>query len=84
MPNNHPTHRLVIIEKANKKNRTNAGAAWRHENNWFSIKLKPGIVISHRDCEDFYLSLYPVHEAEQPKEQQVTDPAMEEDDDIPF
>lgn len=55
-----PSHRLVIQEKANTKNQTKAGVAWTSPEGYLSIRLNPGITLSHRDCEDFFISLYPI------------------------
>lgn len=77
-----PSHRVVIAEKENTKNKTFIGSAWTNRQGWISIKLGPGVVISHRDCEDHYISLYPLEEGQG----KVAPPTQEddEDDDIPF
>jgi hypothetical protein len=75
-----PTHRLVLAEKGNTKSKTKVGVGWQNAQGWISIKLSPGAVISHRDCHDHYLSLYPVEEPQG----KVAPQYDEEDDDIPF
>lgn len=74
-----PTHRLVIQEKNNKNSQTLAGVAWQNEKGWFSIRLNPGISLSYRDREDFFISLYPMTEGGGPSKYE-----SQEQDDVPF
>jgi hypothetical protein len=47
-----------MVSKDNGKARSEVGVAWQRGDS-FSIQLRPGTVLSHRDCSDHWISLYP-------------------------
>jgi hypothetical protein len=51
-----PTHRLVIVDKLNTKNKTYAGSLW-DEGGWFSLKLSPGVHLSAADQDRYYFNV---------------------------
>lgn len=59
-----PKYSLILAEKNNTKNQTKAGAAWVSPEGYISIQLRPGIHISHTDCANLYISLYPIKDGE--------------------
>ena len=52
-----PTHRLVLVDKDNTKNKTIAGSAWMNDDETFaSITLRPGVVISAAEADRYWLN----------------------------
>ena len=57
---NKPTHKLVMKHK-NTGAISTIGAVWTtpsRNGDFLSLKLNPGTVISHRDCEDHFLGIF--------------------------
>ena len=82
---NRPTHRLVIKRKDKQGPGTYAGAAWTTEQGWLSIRLNPGIVLSFRDCDEHYMTLFPIDENYPARGSEgKQEPPDYGDDDIPF
>lgn len=64
-----PTHNLVITKRSKDPlaytPKCEVGVAWEKEGphgKFISIQINPGVVLSHRDMEDHFLSLFPVRE----------------------
>ncbi len=47
-------------EKVKYRPSTVLGVGWDNTKGGISIKLNPGVIISYRDCEDHYLTLWPI------------------------
>lgn len=68
-----PTHRLTLKHKEGGIS-SSVGVAWPSKNGrGFTIRLNPGIVISHRDLEDHFLGMW---EIEYPAAVSTPDPGL--------
>lgn len=87
MSRGRPTHRLTIKRKEPGSFAHSIGAAWMNDSGAVTIVLNPGVVLSHRDCEDHYLGLWPNERHEKTPRAEATsgyNDRDEADDEIPF
>ncbi len=79
-----PGYNLILADKSNTKNQTKAGAAWVSPEGYISIQLNPGVSIDYKDCERFYISLYPLKDDERPPSGGPPRDGFDDGNDIPF
>lgn len=78
-----PTHTLLLQHKDKENRRAKIGAGWANSWGGISIVLDPGVVLSHRDCEDHYFNLNP-RQDDPPPHTDEDQPEEPEDVNIPF
>lgn len=59
VPAVRPDFNIVLASRDNTKRSTKVGVAWKQSHGGISISLSPGVVLSFRDCEDHFLTLWP-------------------------
>lgn len=59
-----PDFRFKMREREGER-KSEIGAGWFNDDGSISVSLNPGVKIEHRDCHDYYFTLFPI-EKDQP------------------
>lgn len=84
MSNNRPDYRLKMKPKHGGY-ACDLGVAWNVDGphgNFISVRLNPGVVLSHRDMADHFISLFPVVARESADELETTTSRTSFDDGV--